>query len=119
MVRQYTVVGSWPFPLDMLRHDQSRAATPVDQAKIDRLSGESAPDLAALDEKVEITLVAESSGLRFCNAARWESFGWQVPGDADYQTGKSLRAAADEQRRLRSSGLAKLTMAERRALGFA
>lgn len=74
---RYTVEGTWPFPLDMLRHDRACAVTAEDEAKINRLSGENAPDRQAISTKVSINLITErerkGSGP---NAARWDSFGW-------------------------------------------
>ena len=107
----YTVRGYWPFPTDMLRHDGSRAATETDQALIDRLSGDSAPDRAAF-QNVDINLVGPWKP----NAARWESFGWAIPADVEHQYYK--RSAEKEKRRkaLAASGLAKLTAEEKEAL---
>jgi hypothetical protein len=62
----YVVSGRGPFPVDMLRRDGSRASTPEDQAKIDKLADGYASEL------VEISLV----GPRWPNTERWKSFGW-------------------------------------------
>lgn len=112
-VYTYEVKGYWPFPLDMLRHDGSRAATPKDQAMIDRLSGDHAPDRAAFKD-VSITLTGPNKP----NTARWESFGWQVPGDEDYRLVKEMRKRDSERAALRQQALAKLTPEEREALGL-
>lgn len=116
----YTVRGTWPFPLDMLRRDRSRAATQQDQAKIDLLSREFAPERGESHEKVEINLVIPDAGPRERPmSARWESFrGWEVTTDNEY---KHLRAdAAERQRRakLRDQALAKLTDEEKEALAW-
>jgi hypothetical protein len=104
----YTVRGFWPFPVDMLRHDGSRAASPEDQATIDRLSGEHAPDRAAF-QNVDIILV----GPRKPNTARWESFSWAVPSDREHAMYKRWESEAKEEARLLEGALAKLTVAER------
>lgn len=64
------------FPLDMLRRDESQAATPADQKLIDRLKsfGE---DKADLPKTVRVTLVMTSERYPPL-VARWESFGWKV-----------------------------------------
>lgn len=107
----YTVRGCWPFPLDMLRHDQSRAATPEDQGKIDRYSAEHAPDRDAF-EPVEIDLVGPCRP----NAARWESFAWTVPGDVGHRMAGRRRAEERERLAHLDRALAKLTPQEREAL---
>lgn len=53
----YVVRGSWPFPVDMLRHDGSRPASHADRRKIKALSGEFAPDRDSIRNPVEIALV--------------------------------------------------------------
>lgn len=108
---RYTVRGSWPFPLDMLRHDMSAAATPAEQVKIDLYAADHAAD-ASVFHPIEIELVG------WCkpNGARWESFGWELPFDADWQLTKRWKAEAREKEELRKSGLAKLTPEERKAL---
>lgn len=74
----YVVQGSkyGEFPLDMLRRDESQAATPEDQALIDRLKsfGE---DKADLPKSVRVTLTMTSKRYPPL-VARWESFGWTV-----------------------------------------
>ena len=108
---KYTVRGHWPFPLDMLRHDMSAAATPEDQEKIDLLSADHAADMSVFED-IDINLVGHWQP----NGARWESFGWQLPFDEEWQWRKRIAAEARERAALRASGLAKLTPAERRAL---
>ncbi|HTK34526.1 MAG TPA: hypothetical protein VL358_04460 [Caulobacteraceae bacterium] len=107
----YTVRGCWPFPLDMLRHDGSRAASAADQAMIDRLSAEHAPDRAAF-EKVDINL----SGPNKPNTARWESFGWSVPGDLEHQWIKREREKGRRASALLQSALGKLSPEEAEAV---
>ena len=112
----YAVKGSWPFPADMLRHDGSVAASPEDQAKIDRLSAEFAPDRDAIRLAQTVNLVMTDAGRRRPNTARWRSFGWDVPGDAEYHTAAEQTAERRRMEALRDSALAKLTAEERRAL---
>lgn len=107
----YTVRGHWPFPLDMLRHDVSRAASDADQALIDALSGETAPDRDAFQD-VEINLV----GSWRPNTARWESFGWSVPTDTLYAAERQMRQAQAREDQLVADALEKLTVAERLAV---
>lgn len=109
----YTVKGFWPFPLDMLRHDGSRAASDADHAMIDRLSGDHAPDRAAFAD-VEINLIAAWKP----NTARWESFGWSVPGDTDHAMMKVWQREARERDGLIASALSKLTAGERQAIAW-
>ncbi len=107
----YVVRGHWPFPLDMLRHDGSAAASLKDQGMIDRLAGESAPDRAAF-KNVEISLAGPNKP----NTARWESFGWAVPNDREHAILKEHREAARKEEALVSGALTKLTNAERNAI---
>jgi hypothetical protein len=107
----YTVKGSWPFPLDMLRRDQSCAATPADQEKIDRLSGERSRPREDFKD-VEITLTGPNPPL----TARWESFGWSVPTDLEYTFLKELDQRRRDEDNLVAAGLAKLDPAEREAI---
>lgn len=107
----YTVRGHWPFPLDMLRHDQSRAAADADQALIDKMSAEFTEDDSYFAD-VEINLTSFSKP----NTARWESFGWAVPGDAEHAFHKVAREKERHRRALASSALAKLTPEEREAI---
>lgn len=107
----YTVRGHWPFPTDMLRHDGSRAATPEDQAVIDRQSLEYAPDRDVFVD-VEINLVGPNKP----NTARWESFGWAVPADQEHQYYKRAAEAERKRRTLVASAMAKLTDEEKEAL---
>ncbi len=108
----YTVRGSWPFPTDMLRYDDSKAATPEDQAMIDRLSSENAPDLESLQNRVSITLIGNFKP----NTARWESFLWTVPDDFEYRWLKEAQKEKSEREILKKSALAKLTPEEKAAL---
>jgi len=107
----YVVKGHWPFPVDMLRRDGSRAATPADQAAIDALTGDHAPDASAFVD-VEISLVGPSEP----NTARWESFSWSVPGDVQHAFVKQERARLAREALLVASGLAKLNPDEREAI---
>lgn len=107
----YTVRGSWPFPLDMLRHDGSRAASAEDQEKINQYAAEHAPSRDVF-EPVEINLVGPYKP----NTARWESFTWSVPGDVENAMMKRWREEDRERRLHRDRALAKLTIQEREAL---
>jgi len=73
----YVVEGSkyGEFPLDMLRRDESKAASPDDQALIDRLvsMGE---DKADLPKTVRVSLTTISTYAP--HIERWKSFGWRV-----------------------------------------
>lgn len=78
----YTVQSTkWgEFPVDMLRRDEARAATPEDAAMIERLSAWS--DKSDLPKTVQVSLVAPArSGIPL--VARWESFGWKVIACSD------------------------------------
>lgn len=105
---RYVVKGRWPFPVDMLRRDGSRAATPEDQAIIDSLCEEYAPGKSALEE-VEISLVGPNEP----NTARWESFSWSVPGDVLHAFVKAERIRLDAEETLVRKALAKLDPEER------
>lgn len=74
----YTVEGSkyGEFPLDMLLRDQSRAASPEDQALIDQLNF-LAEGKEQLPKVVRVTLITESHQFPPV-IERWESFGWRV-----------------------------------------
>lgn len=104
----YTVRGSWPFPLDMLRFDDARAASDEDQAFIDRLSQDHATDREDF-RPVNIRLVAP----RKPGTDRWESFGWTVPSDLEHVFYSQLRATRREQDALFSAAMDKLTVSER------
>ncbi len=104
----YTVRGHWPFPIDMLRHDGSHAATEADQAMIDRLSSDHAPDRAAFED-VEINLVGPFKQ----NTARWESFSWSVPSDDEAALYKAADRRRKEEQAIFDGALAKLSQEER------
>lgn len=109
--QSYVVRGFWPFPLDMLRHDSSAAATAEDQCMIDRLSGDHAPDRAAF-YPVDIKL----TGPFRPNTARWESFGWAVPGDLEHQWIQDDRQRRRQDREILDRALSKLTPDELRVV---
>lgn len=75
-MKKYTVRGKWPFPLDMLRYDQSEAATSKDQKLITSYSEMTLPSIEMFRKEgiVYIDLVGPNEP----NARRWESFGWMV-----------------------------------------
>lgn len=112
----YTVKGSWPFPVDMLRRDMSRAATSTDQAVIERLSKPYAEDRDAIRNAVTINLVIPNAGRWRPNTARWQSFGWDVPDDIVARITSQERARLTRMEGLRKSAFAKLTTEEREAL---
>lgn len=107
----YTVKGHWPFPADMLRHDQSRAATAEDQSMIDRLSGDHAPDRSVFVD-VEINLVGPNKP----NTARWESFGWAVPSDTEHAFYRDMKRRQAEEQRMFDAAMAKLSDDERQVM---
>jgi hypothetical protein len=107
----YTVRGSWPFPIDMLRHDQSVAATPEDRAMIESMSQAHAGAREDFKDR-DIHLL----GLNKPNTARWESFGWSVPGDQMHAYMKRERAAAARRDADYQKAMAKLTPAEQEAV---
>lgn len=104
----YVVKGHWPFPVDMLRHDQSTPATPADAEMVTLLSGDHAPDRAAFKD-VEITLTGPSRP----NTARWESFRWEVPSDELHAYYKAEARRRIHEDALFRGALAKLTDDER------
>lgn len=131
MQRYYTVNGHWPFPSDMLRHDNATPATPEDAKKFYRLSGNTTDDGYGLCEKINVSLIMEAGpatsgrpcGRFYPNEARWQSFGWTVvEAGADFDADRDLtRRVADGNKRINDlcqSGLAKLTNDEREALGL-
>jgi hypothetical protein len=108
----YTVRGSWPFPLDMLRHDRSHAATPEDEAIIERLSKDHAEDRDAIPDKVTVNLVIPDAGTERPNTARWRSWNWDIPDDIEFQQRAAARAKASRMEQLYASAMAKLTAEE-------
>ena len=105
---RYTVKGHWPFPLDMLRHDGSRAATDKDLEMISQLVGDFAPDRSVFKD-VEINLVGSNKP----NTARWESFSWAVPSDTDHNFFKEADRRDREEGELFEAALSKLSNEER------
>lgn len=108
----YTVQGSWPFPLDMLRYDDARPATEDDRVAIEHLSGDCAPDRLAIRVPTRIDLIAP----RRPATARWESFGWSLPGDIEYAAVKRSQSESLRRRELIDSAREKLTAEEWAAL---
>lgn len=116
---QYTVEGRWPFPVDMLRRDRSRALTVDDQSVIDELSRDYAADRSMIARRVSINLVIENATrYDFPNTARWESFGWRVPNDELYQVQKKDAEKLVLRTKAYKSALLKLTAEEREALDW-
>lgn len=79
----YVVHGRWPFPLDMLRHEDARAATEKDQAVIDLLTPDS--KYGSVKDDVVMTAIYTVTLTRPVphkwsspNFARWRSFSWEV-----------------------------------------
>lgn len=104
----YTVKGHWPFPLDMLRYDQSEPASVSEQAKINFYSTEHAFSKTSFED-VEINLVGPNRP----NTARWESFGWTVPTDTDYALTKQARRREAEDQQVFDAAMSKLSPRER------
>lgn len=116
---EYEVTGRWPFPIDMLARDGSRAATPEDQRLIDLYSGPHAPDEGPRLEPVTIRLVIPEAGTRARPLTeRWESFDWKVPGDADFDIFRRAVTWARDQKEQRRAAAQKLTPGERNVLGI-
>ena len=82
---RYTVMGSWPFPTDMLRRDRSGAASLHDEESLSALSG----DHAGNDGEVRIRLAGEC----LPNIERWESSGWKVV-EGDEAVRREMRRVA-------------------------
>lgn len=113
----YTVTGSWPLPVDMLRYDQSHAATSEDRVKIDALSSENAESPEAIRNQVSINLIMRgATKYSRPTTARWESFGWHVPTDAEFYRGRMEQARRRQQDEIVKTALAKLTPAERKVI---
>lgn len=110
----YTVRGTWPFPVDMLRYDASKAAAPADQVLIDRLSLENVISLGDLRHPMSINLVGSNKP----NTARWESFGWSVPADEMHAFSKELKAEKAARDAAYATAMAKLTPAEKAAVNW-
>ena len=70
---RFTVEGSWPFPIDMLRHDEAHPATEEDSGKIIR-SMEPGAEKASIDLAKYHTI----KNSPHVTEGRWESFGWKV-----------------------------------------
>jgi hypothetical protein len=92
------------------------AATPEDQAEIDRLSAPYAPDRDAIRIDRTINLIIQDAGRWRPNTARWRSFGWDVPDDEEFKMLSEDRARRARMETLRRSAMAKLTAEEREAL---
>jgi hypothetical protein len=115
----YTVRGSWPFPLDMLRRDCSRAASPEDQAIIDRLSKDYAEDRDAIRNAATVNLVIPDADRHMRPlTARWQSFGWDVPDDEEFRQLAADRAKRSRMDKLFASAMAKLTPEEIEAVNW-
>lgn len=90
MTTTYTVTGRWPLPLDMLRYDEAKPATPHDAALVTSFSN---PDRSpcevagAQEREVTITLVSgrQPFFLATSCAERWRSYGWRSSLDTTAQ----------------------------------
>ena len=65
---EFTVEGTAPFPIDMLRYDSAFPATESDSALIDRHQYDGS--------KVQVKL--QSYGFGVPTIGRWESFLWKI-----------------------------------------
>jgi hypothetical protein len=76
---QYKVSGTWPFPFDMLRYDESQASTEEDQLKIDLLDVEN-PTLEIIKRRFVVTLKTNNPKDLSWHPTerRWNSFCWRV-----------------------------------------
>ncbi len=81
-VYEYHVTGFWPFPLDMLRRDQARGATPHDQYKIDTMMAHQT-GMEDLPEIVQGQVTVLIHGSCQPTRKRWRSFGWEVYGSVE------------------------------------
>ena len=68
---EFQVVGRWPFPNDMLRHDQCWPSTEMDA---DTMQAVDAHHSISSTGRVVITL----RGLKEPNVERWKSYLWNV-----------------------------------------
>lgn len=84
---QYVVEGRWPFPLDMLRKDDSEALTAPDESAIKYLSQDHLPEPGP-DGDASINLKGPSMPV----VERWNSFGWRVTKIYE-MSGKMRRSA--------------------------
>ena len=65
----FTVAGTGPFPLDMLRHD---CCYPADKTDSDEI--EYSFDLDAIGTKLRVTLISHASP----TVERWNDSGWSI-----------------------------------------
>ena len=72
----FTVEGSLPFPIDMLRYDSAVPQDEDDSENILRSNGGCRP-YTGKNPKYRIKLVRFSYGV-YPTIKRWESFGWNV-----------------------------------------
>lgn len=71
MIVKFTVQGTHPFPMDMLRYDSAYPATGESAVRIEK----SICDYTRADPE---PIVIELVGPRNPTEGRWNSFGWQV-----------------------------------------
>lgn len=102
-VRKYSVVGRWPFPLDMLRYDGSYPASEEDARSIAEMSGPACPGPDSPRRRViqlEIHLGEPGARLWPCQP-RWQSFGWELVGaqtvyDVKLEAVRTVRVFAED-----------------------
>lgn len=76
---RFAVRGNGEFPLDMLRYDCCRAATPEDQAKVDWTYEMDVPEGTGLLYTRTVQLIADAPHGRWRpTEARWNSFSWRI-----------------------------------------
>jgi hypothetical protein len=77
----FTVKGRGEFPVDMLRYDEAKPATPGDQALV---SSHTDPYTDS-SEEITVNLVISGAEFRTPSADRWKTFGWEVLGLSDVE----------------------------------
>jgi len=87
-IRWACVVGSGPFPMDMLRFDYCFPVRGEDAAKLE----------ADRTEKRAIALKSFTEGGQIFNEARWHSFGWEVVWQGEAPGGATERVESLERR---------------------
>ncbi len=70
-LREFSVIGHYPFPIDMLRFDSCYPQREIDAAFIVECAEHP-------DRRYEIRLQTRSASNSVPTIARWASFGWRV-----------------------------------------
>ncbi len=74
----YTVRGTGPFPIDMLREDGSSPYSQQDSDRIEMSYDEPVGNWAN-EKHFQITLIKHNGYRHWTpNSAKWKSFGWEV-----------------------------------------